>query len=269
MAKNSPQDLENKKYFSQQLNYLLETFDKRQIDLHRDLNIPKSTLTGYVKGTSLPTKENVQKLAKYFDVKQEDLDQRFQSELNHTPIEANYDDIAILTLYHSLDPTYQHKVLQYAKSQLDEQRAENVGIITANSNQAKTKQNGLNAVMTIQTEINHKNYRYGHKSDGLYYTKKDLAPYDFALTISGNAMSPLINDGDIVCVKRNVPFQDGLTYIIDINGKTYCRKIYQHTDTYQLVANNTALFMPRTIRKNEQIKIIGQVVDHFIPEKLD
>jgi hypothetical protein len=41
------------------------------------LSIPKSTLTGYVQGTSLPTAGNVQKLADYFNVKKSDLDLRF------------------------------------------------------------------------------------------------------------------------------------------------------------------------------------------------
>ncbi|TVX14688.1 XRE family transcriptional regulator, partial [Streptococcus pneumoniae] len=34
MAKNSPQDLENREYFSKRLNLLMEQKGVRQIDLH-------------------------------------------------------------------------------------------------------------------------------------------------------------------------------------------------------------------------------------------
>lgn len=77
MAKDSPQAIENREYFSKKLNLLMNLNDKKQIDLSKDLNIPKSTLTGYVKGTSLPSPGTVQKIADYFNVKKSDLDLRF------------------------------------------------------------------------------------------------------------------------------------------------------------------------------------------------
>lgn len=79
MAKYSPQDVTNKQFFSVKLNELMDVRNKKQIDLHNDLGIPKSTLTGYVKGTSLPTVSNLRKLAAYFDVSESELDLRFRS----------------------------------------------------------------------------------------------------------------------------------------------------------------------------------------------
>lgn len=94
MAKNSPQDLKNKDFFSRKFNELLNKHGKKQADISRDLSIPKSTLTGYVQGTSLPTAGNVQKLADYFNVKRSDLDLRFanisklQDTQDYHPIKA-------------------------------------------------------------------------------------------------------------------------------------------------------------------------------------
>lgn len=115
MAKDSPQDLKNKAFFSKKFNDLLEKSSKKQADISRDLDIPKSTLTGYVKGTSLPTAGNVQKIADYFKIKKSDLDLRFQTP-NITPTSL------ILSIYNSLEPSRQEKVLDYAKKQLKEQR---------------------------------------------------------------------------------------------------------------------------------------------------
>ena len=77
MAKNSPQDLKNREYFSNNLNRVMKEKGIRQIDLHNALEIPKSTITGYVKGRSMPTSSNLQKLADYLGVKKSDLDPRF------------------------------------------------------------------------------------------------------------------------------------------------------------------------------------------------
>lgn len=79
MAKDSLQYKKNALQFSSRLNDLLNSHGKKQIDLHRDLGIPKSTITGYVKGTSLPNHDNAQKLANYFGIPIGELDPRFNS----------------------------------------------------------------------------------------------------------------------------------------------------------------------------------------------
>lgn len=73
MAKNSPQDLINREIFSTNLNMLMAKKNIKQIDIHNKLGIPKSTITGYVKGRSLPTAGNVQKLADFFGVLKSDI----------------------------------------------------------------------------------------------------------------------------------------------------------------------------------------------------
>ncbi|HGD2701148.1 TPA: helix-turn-helix domain-containing protein, partial [Streptococcus agalactiae] len=77
MAKNSPQDIKNREYFSDNLNRIMKEKGVRQIDLHNNTDIPKSTITGYVKGKSLPTPGNLQKIADFLNVKKSDLDLRF------------------------------------------------------------------------------------------------------------------------------------------------------------------------------------------------
>ena len=85
MSKNSPQDIKNRELFSHNLNYYMKAKGVRQIDLHTQLNIPKSTITGYVKGYSMPTMGNLQKLADYLGIKKSDLDPRFKFNSTQTP----------------------------------------------------------------------------------------------------------------------------------------------------------------------------------------
>lgn len=79
MSKNSPQDIKNREIFSQNLNRIMKNKGVRQIDLHNNLGIPKSTITGYVKGYSMPTLGNIQKIADYLNVKKSDLDPHFSA----------------------------------------------------------------------------------------------------------------------------------------------------------------------------------------------
>ena len=78
MAKNSPQDIENREYFSNQLNKIMKEKGIRQIDISNGLNIPKSTLTGYVKGRTLPNEENSKKIADLLGVPIYAIDKRFK-----------------------------------------------------------------------------------------------------------------------------------------------------------------------------------------------
>lgn len=75
----TPQDKEYKKIISSRLNDLLNSSGRKQIDITRQVGIPASTLTGYFKGTRLPSPQNVEKLAEYFNVDKSTIDPRFKS----------------------------------------------------------------------------------------------------------------------------------------------------------------------------------------------
>lgn len=125
MAKNSPQDLKNREFFSENLNRIMKEKNIRQIDLHNALGIPKSTLTGYVKGTSLPIPGNVQKIADFLHVKKSDLDPRFLhnnldeiarhelSEFYKKLIEDGIDDILTRFIMTELNDIYFNPNKQY------------------------------------------------------------------------------------------------------------------------------------------------------------
>lgn len=74
----TPQEIELKKTISLNLNNLLNSSQKRKVDIHREVGIPKSTITDYFKGNSLPSKENVAKLAEFFNVPDYEIDPRFK-----------------------------------------------------------------------------------------------------------------------------------------------------------------------------------------------
>lgn len=77
----TPQEKANREKISLNLNKLIEEKNVTQVDIHNHTGIPRSTLTGYVKGTSTPNPGNIQKLADYFGVKKSMIDPRFRTKI--------------------------------------------------------------------------------------------------------------------------------------------------------------------------------------------
>lgn len=76
-GKNTPNDIEIMKRISININELLNRTRTKQVELSKHTGIPTSTLTGYVKGTSMPIPGNVQKIADFFNVEKSAVDPRF------------------------------------------------------------------------------------------------------------------------------------------------------------------------------------------------
>lgn len=80
----TPQEIINRKVISANINRLIAIKNITQAELSSRTKIPRSTLTGYVKGTSTPNPGNIQKLADFFNVLKSDIDPRFSSYKNPT-----------------------------------------------------------------------------------------------------------------------------------------------------------------------------------------
>lgn len=93
-GKYTPNDIEIMKRISVNINELLNRTRTKQVELSKSTGIPTSTLTGYVKGTSMPNPGNVQKIADFFHVKKSAVDPRFaqNSFSTDTPTWATKED---------------------------------------------------------------------------------------------------------------------------------------------------------------------------------
>ena len=78
-GEQTPQEKEAMKIVSARLNGLISANNIKQKELSEITGIPTSTLSGYVKGSSLPIAGNIQKLADYFGVKKSAIDPRFET----------------------------------------------------------------------------------------------------------------------------------------------------------------------------------------------
>lgn len=111
----TPQEIELKKVVSSNLNKLLEKTTKKKIDINRLLNIPQSTVSDYFSGKTLPSEENISKLADFFGVNTYDIDPRMRA------TDSNYNEMTLLTKYEKLNLDRKKKVVDYAEVQFKEQ----------------------------------------------------------------------------------------------------------------------------------------------------
>lgn len=96
-GKYTPNDIEIIKRISVNINELLNRTRTKQVELSKHTGIPTSTLTGYVKCTSMPNPGNVQKIADFFNVEKSAVDPRFAQNYISTdaPEWATKDDVIV------------------------------------------------------------------------------------------------------------------------------------------------------------------------------
>ena len=255
-GKLTPQDKEDMKVFSANLNAILSDRNCKQVELSRATGIPASTLTGYVKGTSLPIPGNVQKIADYFGVLKSTLDPRFASE--DSSIEIAPTTSKIQSIYDQLAPTRQGKVLTYAERQLNEQK---------NEEEAK-----INEVSEKVVQLYGYDY-YDHAASagtGQYLNDVRVerielpvdVDADFVIPIKGDSMEPDYLDGDLVFIQTSVDLNDGVIGVFNYNGEAYIKQLVIDTEQSYLHSLNPA-YKDMPITPETDFRIIGEVVDLY------
>lgn len=126
-GKYTPNDIEIMKRISVNINELLNRTRTKQVELSKHTGIPTSTLTGYVKGTSMPNPGNVQKIADFFNVEKSAVDPRFaqKSFSTDTPTWATKEDVIDIEKALKLNTT----AISYDGIELTEDEKEKVDAI--------------------------------------------------------------------------------------------------------------------------------------------
>ena len=245
----TPQEIELRKIISNNINSLLDIKNKKQIDVHNATKIPKSTLTGYVKGTSIPVAGNVQKIADFFGVKKSDIDPRYSSSYNISKEQSSTKAI-LDNIFGKLEKPRQEIVINTAKEQLEEQNKENlVQLFSYNVQEKLSAGTG---------------YDYdGNGSYDIAYFDKEI-DYDFASWVFGDSMIPDYPNGDVALIKQ-CPFDyDGQVYAVDWDGQSYIKKVYKEENGLRLVSTNEK-YSDKFAPFSEEPRIIGKVVGSFTP----
>lgn len=245
----TPKDIEFRKMISNNINKLLEQYNKKQTDIHNATGIPKSTLTGYIKGTSTPNQGNIQKISDFFGVKKSDIDPRFSSDLK----KQNERKLGINSIYSQLSPPRQEKVYNFVEEQLEEQQKENV-LEFPNKGKIPTVHNSASAANP--TEL-----AYGDTVVEEEEFERVPSNADFAVPIIGDSMEPVIKNGQFVFVKEQPDVEDGEIAIVELDGDgVTCKEIYKDYENRTIILRSINELYEDRIVTPEQIRIIGKVV---------
>lgn len=84
---------------------------------------------------------------------------------------------------------------------------------------------------------------------------------NFALTCHGNSMAAMIQDGDIVCIRKQPEVENGEIAAVRIGEEATLKRFYRQGDTVMLQAENPA-FSPLVYTRDQlnEITIEGRVV---------
>lgn len=260
-GKLTPQDKEDMKVFSANLNSILSDRNCKQAELSRATGIPPSTLTGYVKGTSLPIPGNVQKIADFFGVPKSVLDPRFVTN-NSMVDDSSSNTSSIQSIYDQLEPPRQGKVLTYAERQLDEQK-----------NEDKTKINEVSENIIRLDDYRQTTHRRvtgvvsagsgSMQDDDLdmevsFYEDEIPDDYDAIAYVVGNSMEPKIKNGDYLFIKNTPQVDYNTIGIFQVDGANYVKKLRQG-----YLESLNPDYEDIHLDENNDIRTIGEVVSIY------
>ncbi|MCQ9211624.1 MULTISPECIES: LexA family transcriptional regulator [unclassified Streptococcus] len=236
-GKLTPQDKLDMQEFSRRLNNLLSERNCTQAELARQTKIPPSTLTGYVKGTSLPVPGNVQKIADFFGLLKSDIDPRFSSSIK--PItsspDAKNDTIkAINEKVVQLHSERQENVLEYATEQLNEQKKATTEIqeepVAYNSDKIiafSRKDNDFESLIVHGLESAGDGIWQENDVDIEVRIPKDEIPdeFDDLAMVIGDSMRPKLHNGDILFVTFTKQIEIGQIGVFRTSKGNFVKKL--------------------------------------------
>lgn len=252
--KLTPQEIESKKVVASNLNELLNKTTKKKIDIHREYGIPNSSISDYFKGKSLPSEENVIKLANFFNVNTYDIDPRMKvSDFNNDKLR-----MSLLSKYEKLNTENKKKVVDYADNKLKDQKRQQNKIHPINENDNTYYVDVLGAVSAGTgewlTDEQHEEITVNNEPP----------EHDFALRVNGDSMIPLFSDGQIIYVNRVDDLdmvRNEQIVIAELNGDAFVKKIVfdNNRKDCQLISLNKE-YKPINVTKDDDFKVVGSVV---------
>ena len=190
--------------------------------------------------------------------------QLFASALNTTPAYLmGWEDEAsseltekIVKVVSKLNKENQNKTHQYAANLLNFQNR------TVKEVSVKSENKKLTEIFVTEKVAAGVGYCYGNNEVVSYYTDRDdLMPYDMATRVFGDSMEPELLDGDVILLQQGYDNVNGDIYVIDYDGKSYVKKLYNDGNRFVLKSINKKY----SDIQDTYFNIVGKVVDSFTP----
>lgn len=157
------------------------------------------------------------------------------------------EDYDILSIYNNLETSRKAKVYSYAKQQLEEQNK----VVSMEEYKTIKIHSSLSAgtgIIDLDPE----------DTEEINYAG-DVPEHDMAFRVSGDSMTPLFENGEIIFVKRTEDVRNGQVIAVQINEEAYIKKTYIENDCLRLVSLNKE-YDDIIADDNDDIRIVGKVI---------
>ena len=209
-----------------------------------------------------PSLEAIQSISKSLNVDLKDLisdteDVIRLTKLNNPLVEK------ITNTIRKLNKDNQSKTYQYTKNLLHFQNR------TVQEVSIKYKSKELTEILVTEKVAAGVGYSYGNNEVTSFYTdREDLMRYDMATRVFGDSMEPELSDGDIILLKQGYDNVNGDIYVVDFDGKSYVKKLYNDGNRFVLKSINkkySDIIIYTSDIQDTYFNIVGKVVDSFTP----
>ena len=202
------------------------------------LHINRSSYFNWENEKTKPNQSNLKQLAILLDVPE-------------TYFESEY---KIVNTYLQLSLQNQEKVEKYAEELLQTQKVhEKIVPLFA-----------VEVLSEIQLSAGPGEGLYDEFETETVYSEDEYTGFDIATWISGNSMEPVYKDGEVALIRSTGFDYDGAVYALNWNGSLYIKKLYREEDGFRMVSINPDV-AERFIPFEDEIRIVGKIVGHFMP----
>lgn len=227
-------------YYPEKLIERRKELKMNQSELARAVGVSRQSYSAWEKGTSQPTKDNLEKLEKLLGVP-----------------EGYLTENQISSLYCHLNLSNQEKAVKYVQDLVTLQN-KIVNLVSEVPRFAYKVYDRLSAGIGASV--------YDDRDYDIVYFDEELA-HDFASWVSGDSMEPKYHNGSVALIRETGFDYDGAVYAVVWNFQTFIKKVYREKEGLRLVSINKA-YKDIYIPYDENPRIVGKIVGDFMPLEL-
>jgi len=237
--------------FAERLTYAIEQSGLKKKEIDAKLNLNKNALTNYKKGI-IPDTDKLLALSSLLNVSMDWLLTGKEPERKTVSYDFTRDERIMLELYRQLSPINKGKIVERMETMLDVVREKEViykavPLVGASAAGTPIQALDLNEHQLLQT------------------TKLKA---DFALTIKGQSMEPMIRDNSVIFVHQTPQLENGEIGVFQINNTSFSTdeevtcKIYKYItpEHIQLLSVNPEYPVIDINPTKQSFKILGKVI---------
>ena len=220
---------------------LMKQRNVTQYKLSKDIGISDSLFSMWKKNTQRPSTDLIIKIAGYFNVSADyllGLSENPETSAAKGRNDYSKDETDLVSTYRQLTPNSKQIVLSLAQMELRHVQATAQGETPI---KVTKKRGELLKVYNQPAAAGYGNYLFDNGEDDYETVSVPCIPVgvEFGIRISGDSMSPDINDGDIVFVKRQPSVEIGEIGIFIYDDNAYCKKLIYRDNHYYLRSLNS------------------------------